>query len=98
MDQTLEGWWQCKDCQFSSKIKERTLDHVKDKHLETGGFKCEFCSKFWPNISGLRRHVDTYHKSHMLLDLVSNFKEPCHSSDKVSSVFSKGGYQAFLGD
>ena len=57
-----EGVWACLDCNWESKYKSRTFDHVEAKHIETGGYSCNFCSKFCPSYSSLKMHKSRYHR------------------------------------
>ena len=56
------GVWGCLVCNWESKYKSRTFDHVEAKHIETGGYSCSICSKFCPSYSSLKMHKSRYHR------------------------------------
>ena len=58
----MDGTWSCTDCDWKSKYKTRTFEHVEAMHVETGGYHCQFCDKFCKSFSALKMHKSRYHK------------------------------------
>jgi len=56
------GSWQCHQCDFISKSKQRAYEHVEARHLTTSGHICPLCQKFCPTSSSLRNHNDRHHR------------------------------------
>ena len=54
--------WGCVVCGFDSNNKTRTWEHVEAKHVDTGGFNCEFREKFCKSSASLRNYMDRYHR------------------------------------
>ena len=58
----IDGTWSCTECDWKSKYKTRTFEHVEAMHVETGGYHCQFCDKFCKSFSALKMHKSRYHK------------------------------------
>ena len=55
--------WKCSDCSMETKYKTRLYEHVEAKHVETGGYECQTCGQFLPNLKSLNNHNFTSHRN-----------------------------------
>ena len=54
--------WHCVDCGHSSRFKGDVAKHVEAKHIETEGFNCNYCSKFFTSRNSLKSHISRFHR------------------------------------
>ena len=57
------GLWLCLECPYNNIQKAVMRNHVEAKHLNTGGFDCQFCSVTCPNRQALRMHISRKHRN-----------------------------------
>jgi len=62
MSKTAAGEWQCNDCYRTSRFKTNILEHIEATHVETAGYNCHICLKFYKNRHSLRNHMNLKHK------------------------------------
>jgi len=62
MSKTAEGEWQCNDCFRTSRFKTNILEHIEATHVESSGYNCDICFKFYKNRHSLRNHKNLKHK------------------------------------
>jgi len=62
MSKNDAGEWQCNDCFKTSRVKTNILEHIEATHVESPGYNCEICYKFYKNRHSLRNHRNSKHK------------------------------------
>merc|ERR1711915_291018 len=62
MKKTESGEWQCCDCYKTSRVKTNILEHIEASHVETPGYNCDICFKYYKNRHSLRNHRNLKHK------------------------------------
>jgi len=62
MSKNDAGEWQCNDCGKTSRVKTNILEHIEATHVETPGYNCDICMKFYKNRHSLRNHRNSKHK------------------------------------
>ena len=50
------GSWKCSVCDYESKLKARTFEHVEAKHVKSQGYNCSICQKFCSTYNALKLH------------------------------------------
>lgn len=63
MTRTYDGEYQCLECPYRNKTKQRLMYHIESKHVESPGHICEFCQKVCPTKNALCLHRSRYHKN-----------------------------------
>ena len=58
-----ENMWGCASCDFKTKYDSTLRNHIEAKHLDTGGFVCQYCSATCPNRQALRMHLSRKHRN-----------------------------------
>ena len=56
------GSWKCSVCDYESKLKARTFEHVEAKHVQSQGYNCSICQKFCSTYNALKLHKSRYHR------------------------------------
>ena len=57
----LEVGWQCRDCPYTTMYTSHLSGHIEAKHLNSGGFFCQICTKFCATRKALSCHMSKYH-------------------------------------
>ena len=56
------GSWKCSVCDYESKLKARTFEHVEARHVKSQGYNCSICQKFCSTYNALKLHKSRYHR------------------------------------
>jgi len=62
MTRLEDGKHGCTDCEYSTKNSGHLRHHIEAKHLQSGGWQCEVCSKVCKSMNAYRVHFQSYHK------------------------------------
>eukprot|EP00092_Neocalanus_flemingeri_P022647 GFUD01024565.1.p1 GENE.GFUD01024565.1~~GFUD01024565.1.p1 ORF type:complete len:346 (-),score=66.62 GFUD01024565.1:186-1223(-) len=62
LSKTAAGEWQCNDCFRTSRFKTNIVEHIEATHIESTGYNCDICFKFYKNRHSLRNHKNLKHK------------------------------------
>jgi len=60
------GQWYCRDCGYSSFIKQRLMYHVEAKHVVGPGHECNICLNVLPTKNALNLHRSRKHRNRLL--------------------------------
>ena len=54
--------WMCRECEHQATQKCHMYDHVEGKHIQHGGYQCDYCEKILKTKASLRSHLNCSHK------------------------------------
>ena len=60
-----DGKFNCLNCDYSTKFLHCVKIHIESKHIDSGGFDCEFCGKTVPTRNALKMHQKRNHSQQM---------------------------------
>ena len=63
MQRRPDGDWECLECPYSNKTKQRLQYHIESKHIASPGHVCDICLKICPTKNALNLHRSRYHKN-----------------------------------
>jgi len=58
---SMNGVWQCADCEYLSNKTTNLFDHIEAKHVSVS-YTCEFCEMFFKTKATYRFHKRKYHR------------------------------------
>jgi len=59
------GQFQCLDCPYTHKARQRLQFHIESKHVDGPGHVCELCHKVCPTKNALNLHRSRHHKTYL---------------------------------
>ena len=60
----LEGrWLSCRECGYRCLTRQRMVCHLEAKHLDSPGYRCQFCHKVCPTRNSYSIHKSRYHRT-----------------------------------
>ena len=62
MQKRSDGSWECLDCPYTNKMKQRLQYHIESKHIASPGHVCHICHKVCATKNALCLHRSRYHK------------------------------------
>ena len=63
MQRRPDGDWECLECPYSNKTRQRLQYHIESKHIASPGHVCDICFKVCPTKNALNLHRSRYHKN-----------------------------------
>lgn len=63
MQRRPDGDWECLECPYSNKTRQRLQYHIESKHIASPGHVCDICFKICPTKNALNLHRSRYHKN-----------------------------------
>ena len=63
--ETGENVFICSECGHRSKRSGDLSKHIEAKHIENGGYNCQYCNKYCPSLNAMRSHVSRSHKKNL---------------------------------
>ena len=56
----------CAECGYKCATRQRMVCHLEAKHLDSPGYRCQFCDKVCPTRNSYAIHKTRYHRTESL--------------------------------
>lgn len=62
--------WGCAQCEYTTKFYATMKTHIESKHVDTGGFPCQFCQHICKTRQAMKMHMYRKHNAAKLNPMI----------------------------